>query len=409
LLENAAAFSSEDTQVVVVGQLLNSGGALIEITDEGLGIAAEELAYINWRLDNPPVIDVSVSRRMGLFVVGRLAARHGIRVRLRPIQRGGLSALIWVPDPIAAFESALPVAGLRPRPERRRHHPFFRPSRRSTPAAVAQAAPAVQAAPVVQAAPAVQAAPIRRPLPAQPAAAAQMAASAPTALPIKPMGARIREQAVELVEPLRTTRSGLPIRQPAQDILSAQPAEPTQLGDQADLEALDAASGTPGSGLPIYDSVESDWFRQSGKTILAARQSSANSWKSPADEGFRVAAAAASPTTGAATSAGLPRRVPSANLIPGSVGGSFRGSGDLGGGPAGGQEQETVRLAGVRSTADWAASRAASEPVAPATPPPPPVGAPRQPEQVRSRLAALQRGARRGRTDAPWNFGADES
>jgi hypothetical protein len=41
----------------------------------------EDLAYANWRLDNPPVVDVAVSRRMGLFVVGRLAARHGIRIR----------------------------------------------------------------------------------------------------------------------------------------------------------------------------------------------------------------------------------------------------------------------------------------------------------------------------------------
>ena len=59
LLENAAAFSREDTMVLVFGQLLTSGGALIEITDKGLGIAAEELAYANWRLDNPPVVDVA--------------------------------------------------------------------------------------------------------------------------------------------------------------------------------------------------------------------------------------------------------------------------------------------------------------------------------------------------------------
>ena len=42
------------------------------------------MAHANWRLDNPPVVDVAVSRRMGLFVVARLAARHGVRVRLRP-------------------------------------------------------------------------------------------------------------------------------------------------------------------------------------------------------------------------------------------------------------------------------------------------------------------------------------
>ena len=60
----------------------------MDITDQGVGMSAEEMAHANWRLDNPPVVDVAVSRRMGLFVVGRLAARHGIRVRLRPAASG---------------------------------------------------------------------------------------------------------------------------------------------------------------------------------------------------------------------------------------------------------------------------------------------------------------------------------
>ena len=81
--------------------MLNSGGALVEITDEGLGIADQDLADANWRLDHPPVIDVGVSRRMGLFVVGRLAARHGIRVRLKHAQPRGLTALVWLPESVA--------------------------------------------------------------------------------------------------------------------------------------------------------------------------------------------------------------------------------------------------------------------------------------------------------------------
>jgi signal transduction histidine kinase len=104
LVENAAVFSS--AQVLVTGHPLTSGGVLVQITDEGLGIAEEDLQYANWRLDNPPVIDVAVSRRMGLFVVGRLAARHGIRVRLRQSQPRGLSALVWLPDAVAELETA---------------------------------------------------------------------------------------------------------------------------------------------------------------------------------------------------------------------------------------------------------------------------------------------------------------
>src|ERR1700761_1943975 len=113
IVENATTFSSEDTQVYVPGQPLTSGGVLLDITDNGVGIADQEMAHANWRLDNPPVVDVAVSRRMGLFVVGRLAARHGVRVRLRHAQSGGLTALIWLPESVAAPESGQPLGRLR--------------------------------------------------------------------------------------------------------------------------------------------------------------------------------------------------------------------------------------------------------------------------------------------------------
>ncbi|HJZ27217.1 MAG TPA: ATP-binding protein, partial [Streptosporangiaceae bacterium] len=112
IVENATAFSPEDTQVYVSGQPLSSGGVLLDITDNGVGISDQEMSHANWRLDNPPVVDVAVSRRMGLFVVGRLAARHGVRVRLRPAQ-AGLTTLIWLPDTVAAPEVASPLGRLR--------------------------------------------------------------------------------------------------------------------------------------------------------------------------------------------------------------------------------------------------------------------------------------------------------
>ncbi len=97
LLENATTFSSPQTKVRVTGHALPDGRVLVEIHDTGIGLSPEDLADINERLANPPTVDVSVSRRMGLFVVGRLSLRHGIRIQLRPSDSGGTTALVMLP------------------------------------------------------------------------------------------------------------------------------------------------------------------------------------------------------------------------------------------------------------------------------------------------------------------------
>ncbi|WP_173390670.1 sensor histidine kinase [Actinomadura litoris] len=102
LVENATVFSAEHTKVTVSGQMLSGGGSMLQITDNGVGISPEELEQANWRLANPPVIDFSAARRMGLFVVGRLAVRHGIRVELRAAQGGGLTAFVVLPDAVVS-------------------------------------------------------------------------------------------------------------------------------------------------------------------------------------------------------------------------------------------------------------------------------------------------------------------
>ena len=107
VIENATIFSAKDTPVHVAAQELTSGGVLIEVSDNGVGIPEARLAEMNWRLDNPPVIDVSVSRHMGLFAVARLAERHGVRVRLRPRSPHGLTALVWLPDGVTEREAGL--------------------------------------------------------------------------------------------------------------------------------------------------------------------------------------------------------------------------------------------------------------------------------------------------------------
>jgi signal transduction histidine kinase len=100
VIENATTFSPKDTPVQMTAQEVSSGGVLIEVIDSGVGIPDDVLAGMNERLEIPPVVDVSVSRHMGLFAVGRLAERHGIRVRLRPRTPQGIIAMVWLPDTV---------------------------------------------------------------------------------------------------------------------------------------------------------------------------------------------------------------------------------------------------------------------------------------------------------------------
>lgn len=112
LLENATSFSSPQTKVRVTGHALPDGRVLVEIHDTGIGLSPEDLAAINERLASPPTVDVSVSRRMGLFVVGRLSLRHGIRIQLRPSDSGGTTALVMLPVDVAhGGKKAPPLPG----------------------------------------------------------------------------------------------------------------------------------------------------------------------------------------------------------------------------------------------------------------------------------------------------------
>jgi signal transduction histidine kinase len=96
LIENAAVFSPPGTRVQVTGEP-TPHGYLLEIEDQGIGMTEEELAKANEQLANPPAIDLARAQRLGFYVVGRLAARDGIKVRLRSSWYGGLAALVLLP------------------------------------------------------------------------------------------------------------------------------------------------------------------------------------------------------------------------------------------------------------------------------------------------------------------------
>ncbi len=410
LVENATTFSPEDSQVYVSGQPLTTGGVLLDVTDGGVGISDQEMGHANWRLDNPPVVDVGVSRRMGLFVVGRLAARHGVRVRLRHASSGGLTALVWLPDTVAQQEGA-PLGRLRPfGVEDYGPAPSLSAPPVGTPAALPTrqagagysqpggAAAAAAAARIPRFSPPTTSPQPRegsgpQPLPTRTGGAARGFSSPPAPpglpdlVPPQASGADAPSNGFGASgtggfapqpgsfggfgAPSGGNRGGFGGTGPS-------PVIPPQPGN-----GLSGPNGTNGADsgvqvpappenghqqrLPIFDSLESDWFRRSGTTHAATQApvpgdggtAAEPAWSSPADEGWRAAETVAAPSTGTTTTAGLPRRVPRANLVPGSVGEPAAAADDSGAGPA------------------------------------------RSADEVRSRLSSFQRGVREARATAP--------
>ncbi|MEU9120373.1 nitrate- and nitrite sensing domain-containing protein [Streptomyces sp. NPDC048506] len=104
LLENATAFSPPDAHVELSGWLLESGEVMLSVQDEGIGMTAERLAELNERLSDAEAAssseDIDEALGLGLYVVVRLAARHGVRVELRDAKQGGVTAVVVLPGSI---------------------------------------------------------------------------------------------------------------------------------------------------------------------------------------------------------------------------------------------------------------------------------------------------------------------
>jgi hypothetical protein len=208
-------------------------------------MGAEEMAHANWRLDNPPVVDVAVSRRMGLFVIARLAARHGIRVRLRPAPTGGLTALVWLPDEVITRGTLTSTVRLR----------RFQ---------------------------------------------ADASAGAVSWMDSGPS------------EPLAPPAAAIP--------------DPVACDEAAGADhpvIVPTTTGTrPENRLPIFEAVESDWFRRGKPSVdwsASVPELAPASWSSRSDDGWRAAKVAQAPLSAGFTGAGLPKRVPNANLVPGGI------------------------------------------------------------------------------------------
>ncbi|HET6214138.1 MAG TPA: nitrate- and nitrite sensing domain-containing protein [Micromonosporaceae bacterium] len=99
LLDNATAFSPPESAVIIEARRVGDRAVLL-VEDRGIGISMEQVAELNERLATPPIVDVAVSRMMGLVVVARLASRHGVKVELRPARDRGTVADVTLPTSV---------------------------------------------------------------------------------------------------------------------------------------------------------------------------------------------------------------------------------------------------------------------------------------------------------------------
>ncbi|WP_371582181.1 nitrate- and nitrite sensing domain-containing protein [Streptomyces sp. NBC_01314] len=124
LVENAAQFSPPHTRVRITGEPVGNGYAL-EVEDRGLGMGKETLTDANRRIEQSEALDLFDSDRLGLFVVSRLSARHGIKVHLRTSPYGGTTAVVLLPTSLlhsgAPERSPRATAEVRPQPEQREY------------------------------------------------------------------------------------------------------------------------------------------------------------------------------------------------------------------------------------------------------------------------------------------------
>ncbi|MHB9858254.1 sensor histidine kinase [Streptomyces sp. YIM S03343] len=119
LIDNATAYSPAPSPVAVSAAMVAKGLA-IEIEDRGLGLSDEDYASFNAQLAVAPQFDVAGladDLRLGMFVVARLATRHGVAVTLRPSPYGGTTAIVVVPHEIVVLDTADDMGTPEPRAE----------------------------------------------------------------------------------------------------------------------------------------------------------------------------------------------------------------------------------------------------------------------------------------------------
>jgi signal transduction histidine kinase len=384
LLDNATNFSPQESQVVMSCSRARDGSILVEIFDEGIGLSPGELTTLNERLRNPveATATVAASRRMGLFVVGKLANRHGISVGLFTDSMGtssggpsgtakrGVTARVTVPAELVGERTNEPDQVVWSRIDATPAVPSGIVLPSGTTARVSRdgdgTEPVGAAAPGSDGAalPSARSRQVQRPpydptkgettmrLPVVPAEPEP--APPPPAEPV----VEPRSESTKLFDPLVP-----PLTLP--DPTAPRPPDPLAV-DPEEVEAT-----------PIFAEVTSGWFHvpervaagfgDSAMAAAVAAPASArpaapdpSTFITSADAVWQAARAATEGQTAGVTGAGLPKRVPRGRLMPGSAG--------------------------------------------PGEPLPSISG--RDPEAVRGRLTTFQRGVRHGRVSRPVEDGS---
>jgi signal transduction histidine kinase len=286
LVDNATAFTPPSAGVEVRGNLVGRG-LVIEIEDRGLGLEPSRLAGFNEMLLNPPdfqMMALADEPRLGLFVVARLAERHGIRVTLMDSAAyGGTTVVVLVPKELLVEES----------PQSAERLELAAPSRGGS------LPPALQARPLE---PTRQQPMIQRPMRPQPMRpVAVPAPPAPTALPL----VASREQAP--AGPWQQEYPAAPVQNgPVQNRLSEPSGDPNW-PPQPSADDRRGALELPDRGAPLYDE-------------LSGRRASARGAETqrlaPVGNERQAPPLAPLPSVDRDERPELPRRVRQANLSP---------------------------------------------------------------------------------------------
>ncbi|MFE0805093.1 ATP-binding protein [Streptomyces sp. NPDC058812] len=106
LLDNAANFSPPTAEVHVYVEEVPAG-VIVSVEDSGLVMGEVQLRRAQRAVAGEPAgLGGLTGTRLGLSVVGRLSAKHGLKVSFRPSARGGTGVLMLIPQDILSGPAA---------------------------------------------------------------------------------------------------------------------------------------------------------------------------------------------------------------------------------------------------------------------------------------------------------------